>query len=360
MNAEELAQFYTHLGTLLNCSSDEALVLVKGYQRGTSAFFERYFARLTGVVLNDSPQTAAVEEDEEDDDEDANEYSKEASRRYKEYWVGEKQRQADMRRENVLRRGDATHILLVSNRASKGEHSEFMKNRTNPLVYKLVTQNPWEQSRDMFLKSLFREVIVQTLLQRDRTHGQHICKLLNVYRSGPSILLQMEPLHMTKYHMLLKLIGEKEGEYTIVERNRHSEIAKQIIIETFTIVKYFHEKYGFVHWDLHLKNIMNSADGTIKLIDFGLSLVIIDGAQIGRLYEANQDTYRLMWHIETLNVLYKKNVFSKAFTTLLERLQTQSHGQPFDYYIDELSTNPIINAVSGGRRRTRRKGTYMR
>ena len=45
----------------------------------------------------------------------------------------------------------------------------------------------------------------------------------------------------------------------------------------------FMHKLGYVHRDIKLENCMVDDDGVIKIVDFGMSTLCIEGSQCGRL-----------------------------------------------------------------------------
>lgn len=87
---------------------------------------------------------------------------------------------------------------------------------------------------------------------------RNICRIETCYYDG-----------ITYYIYLEKLNGCDLFEY--ISKNRmNSEIVRDIMIQTLEGLQYLHKK-GVVHGDIKLENTFMCNNGTIKIIDFGLS-----------------------------------------------------------------------------------------
>ena len=165
---------------------------------------------------------------------------------------------------------DETHI-------GQGGYGTIYKNRSEPYVYKVIDDYKRVENTNslLYLKTNFKEAIIQTLLQSDANYGKYVCRLYKVYRSGNNFVFRIEPLETT----LEKYIYENR-----FEESRDETLAKALL-KLIEILNYFYVTYGFNHYDMSLSNAMTVKAGTVaenlKLIDFGKSTVRFGEIQIG-------------------------------------------------------------------------------
>jgi hypothetical protein len=196
-----------------------------------------------------------------------------------------------------------------------------------------------------YLYTSFKEIVIQTLLQSDPTHGQFICKLHDVcVASNREIILKLEGLPMTYEDPLLTKL---ERGYYRESMVKNSTRIKEDLIKLFSILKHFRDKYEYQHYDLHFNNLMVDASGEFKLIDFGYeSYARIDGVNLGRLSVGEPDVYRF---IRTMRPILGLVPLTAEFKALLEKMEGESSDPkiPLDKFIDDLSKY----IVTGGRRK---------
>jgi len=314
--ADGQGEFYKNLGTILKCSPDETVALVKGLNknRWNDKFFATYFEKLPPV--------------------------------------------------SVMYRGNPSYgrypplpgqSLTVKDPRMKGEFSNVFTNTEGPFVYKVLDTSGYTKHSLPYLYTSFKEIVIQVLLQSDPTHGQYICKLHNVFSSsGREIILKLEGLPMTyENYLLTKIIEMRYNRETMV---KNSIKIKDNLIKLFTILKYFRDTYDYYHYDLHFNNLMVDAFGEFKLIDFGYeSYAKIDGVDVGRLGIGEPDIYRF---IRTMRPKLGPLSLTTEFKALLGKIEEESQDPkiPLDKFIDDLSKYTI---TEGGRRKrkTRRLAT---
>jgi len=266
--------FYTNLASVLNTTPELAEQLVLNYNKGDLEFFQTYFTYFpTAVFAVNNSKNSSV---------------------------------------NMT-------LFVEEENIGYGGFAAIKKNRAKPFVYKTFINRYSEEKRLQFIKPIFKEAIIQTLLQSDPKNGKHICKLYKVYRVGNECVFQIEPLETTI---------EKYFE------TNPTHITK-VIVKLLEIINYFKTTYGFSHNDLKLDNVMTVKQGNavagIKLIDFGLSSVQFDAVAIGKASKTRSDMqylfYSLSKHLEL-----EPNEFSNLIDTMLE-LPTDT---PIQTYIDML------------------------
>jgi len=258
-----MEQFYTNLRYILNISLEQAITLVTNFKTGDLDFFQTYFDALPSASFS-------------------TENSSENSVLYVE-------------EENI----------------GAGAFGTIKKNKTRPFVYKSLENKFFLSNPLTYLKSIFQEAIIQTLLQSDSSHGIYICKLYKLYKTGPNTcIFQMESLMMTT---LAKFIRDKEESY-IVNPEPLNKILQKHLIKILEIINYFNTAYGFSHNDLSLENIMVDRN-SIKLIDFGLSSINFGTIQIGKKLKSRMDQNYLCSKLATYLDI-NPNEFSKYLETL--------------------------------------------
>ena len=201
-----------------------------------------------------------------------------------------------------------------------------------------------------YVPNAFKEIVIQTLLQSDPTHGRFICKLHGVFVAAPNeIILKLESLPRSYKDYLLS--GILKMSYKRESMVANSNKIKEDLIRLFRILQHFRDAYGFQHYDLHFDNIMVDDAGEFKLIDFGYETYAqIDGVDVGRHGVGEPDVYRL---VRTLRPALVAVPFTAEFKTLLASIEAESYDRtiPLEYYIDKLSAYSI---AEGGRKKTRR------
>lgn len=189
-----------------------------------------------------------------------------------------------------------------------GAFSVLKRNRTKKYVYKSIGNAMYPgDKRILYLKLIFKEAIIQTLLQSDVSYGKHVCQIYKVYRYGNSCIFQMEPLDTT----LEKLIDIEAYEKNPEPIN---SLVLKVLIKVLEIINYFNKTYGFCHNDLSISNIMLPKTGNVvsqvKLIDFGQSSVKFGNIELGKPLKSRVDPqYLILKLFTTLDI--NPNEFSK-------------------------------------------------
>jgi len=214
--------FYAALESVLNITSEQAKTLVANFNSGDLAFFQTYFDALPTAKLQTTNTTSAN-----------------------------------------------TTLFIESEHIGEGGYGTVFKNRTQPYVYKFVTDYKRVNNKNSleYLKTNFKEAIIQTLLQSDPKYGKHVCHLYKVYRNNADFVFQLEPLETT----LEKYI------YTNRDKENLPEIVEKTLFKLILIINHFYVTYGFNQGDAGTSNTMtaNSQDfaENLKLIDFGVATI---------------------------------------------------------------------------------------
>ncbi|MDH4197968.1 MAG: serine/threonine-protein kinase, partial [Candidatus Aminicenantes bacterium] len=134
-----------------------------------------------------------------------------------------------------------------------------------------------------FDETLKRKVAVKAIGAKARRDPQAKARFLREARA----LSQLKHPHICLIHDYLE---ERDGDYLILEfidgRNLRHAVAGgldkgrklRIAAEIAEVLKVAHEK-GLVHRDLKPSNVMVTADGEVKVLDFGLSRIIEAGVR---------------------------------------------------------------------------------
>jgi len=222
-----------------------------------------------------------------------------------------------------------------------GAFGKIYKNKTNPFVYKYINQS------ESTLRTIFKEMIVQVLLQSDPVKGSNVCTLHAVYRTPTHIILKLEKLETTLYDFLWKLPRS--------EKNQNSLKLKELLLSLFGLLDYFFKKYAFVHDDLHGNNIMIVQRGDtiqLKLIDFGKSRSLLEKHT---LLEST-DIQKIIGWILTTSDLKASLYFSEALIHELQMLMALPEETSNQAYQTHLQDARVEDPVVGGRkiRKTRK------
>jgi hypothetical protein len=307
-----MEEFYKTLAAMIYCTPDEATALVKGLNanRWKDAFFTPYIEKLPSVT--------------------------------------------------ILYKGSAPYgvyppkiSITVKDPRMRGEFSNVFTNTEGPFVYKVLARGGYMKHSVPYIPNAFKEIVIQTLLQSDPTHGRFICKLHGVFVASPDeIILKLENLPRSKKDYLLSDVLKRTYKRELILEN--SNRIKDDLIKLFRILQHFRDAYGFYHYDLHFDNLMVDRAGELKIIDFGYETYAkIDGVDVGRSGVGEPDVYRL---IRTLRPALVSVAFTAEFNALLASIEAESYDRkiPLEYYIDKLSAYSV---AEGGKRKTRKRRT---
>lgn len=271
--------FYTNLESILNITQIQAKQLVSQFSSGDLDFFQTYFNVLPTAKFTTNNVSGNTTLNTDD--------------------------------ENI----------------GAGAFGIIKKNRTRSLVYKSLVNRYSSDKRLKYLKPIFQEIIVQTLLQSDANYGKYVCILNKVYRVGNDCVFQMEQLETT----LGSYIQSNEEAY-MANPEPINNVLLKTLLEVLEILNYFNATYGFSHNDLSLDNIMIKKDGSNpKLIDFGLSSINFGNIQIGKQLKSRIDPSYLL----TKLALYL-DINPSKFSKSLEILAMLPPETPIQTYIDNL------------------------
>ena len=321
------ARLASSLANVIGDSAERAMRLIENIKTGDLEFFEGYFNKLPGINFSTN---------------------------------------ANAESKNGI-------IYITGKSIGEGSYGSVFKNRNNPYVYKLVadkSKNKGDvQKKKRFLKGVFQELIIQTLLQSDEKYGDKICKIYKIYRKDDAFILKLQALECTLIDRL------RLDRPNIVDKNKFSKFVVDLILNVNEMLDYLYEKYGFRHQDLHEENIMTVYKGDIisnmTIIDFGRSCVNFEDVKIGQFdkdieHDVNQiikDLYKFgskqgtpvisnrlieimkPFHFDDM-VVYDDDGLPKFFPDL----------KPLKTLLSELKNGPITNNVTGGRK-TRGKRT---
>jgi serine/threonine protein kinase len=295
-------ELYLTLASILTTTPSLAERLVKEFSSGDQAFFQHYFDALPTAKLA----------------------------------------------RNSTKNNTVNATLFINDRSvGKGAFGLLEKNRSLPYVYKVISDQPKERLKH--LKSLFREIIIQTLLICDPEYGHYVCQIYKVYKTGigNTCIFKLERLEVTLRERIQQLNSSGSPE-------KNTSEVRSVMLEIFKVLAYFRTKYGFYHNDLHLENIMTTREGPItdiKLIDFGFSTVNFEGINMSKGNSSLNRKSDCLTLIYFLNI-YLKNVIPE-FVALLSKLLKLPEATPISDYIDLLK--PV-----GGKRVTRRNRRLRR
>jgi serine/threonine protein kinase len=276
--------FYTTLGAVLNTTPEKAETLVTQFGKGDMDFFQSYFEELPSAKL------------EEGDEKNTS--------------------------VNVT--------LFVNDNLGSGGYGSVKRNRNKQFAYKIVPDRESSAKRLLYLKSIYKEAIIQTLLQCDPKYGKYICKLFKVYKVGNDCVFQVEIIQTT----FEQYFRSFEESYMEDPAPLNATVLK-VAVKVLEILNHFRTKYGFNHNDLSLSNIMTAKQGNtaeqLKLIDFGKSSVKFGNIEIGKPLQTRIDTQYFLsklWGELDLN--------TTEFSGLIQTLSELPADTPYKTYVDAL------------------------
>lgn len=115
------------------------------------------------------------------------------------------------------------------------------------------------------LRAVFLEAFIQTVLGMDAIYGKHVCQLYGIYRVRKADGSFMLALQMER-------VFPPDWANPAVDHRR-------ILMTVGSTMQYMNYMYTLYHGDLHYGNIMMDQKGDVKLIDFGMSCIQLNGRQ---------------------------------------------------------------------------------
>ena len=300
--------FYKSLAAVINTTKKRAKELVANYNTADLGFFQTYFDGLKSIKFEESGEA----------------------------------------------KNDSVNLTLFvhENAVGAGAFGVIKKNKGKPYVYKSIVDNWPPEKRLLYLRAIFKEAIVQTLLQSDTSYGKHVCTLSAIYRNDNNCVFQLEPLGID----LSKYIASAADPTTVCP----------ILVRLMEIISYFKTKYGFSHNDLKLNNVMTVKEGNVlgnlKLIDFGNSSIKVGTVEFGKPSKSSPDMF-LLFHSLKMELEGKayasNNVDEKLLASPIfkaaESLSELPAETPIQNYIDV-----IKGLTKGGSRRSRHNRRAVR
>jgi serine/threonine protein kinase len=207
-----------------------------------------------------------------------------------------------------------------------GDSGAIYKRITMQRIKNVIPDKNRNYLNELFHRELFIEAFVQTLLQSDTKYGKNIARLDGIYKDGIVDETNNLPLSQRKYTYFYKM---ENVPYTFpgfvkTLTNVTSEMASKFQ-EIGAILEYFMDTYGFFHRDLHGGNIMFDTSGNIKLIDFGMSCIDVNGIQ----YSVNNDECMSFDLFVLITYLLEQNIIPELNDKFKELL---SDRQGFDIF----------------------------
>ena len=133
---------------------------------------------------------------------------------------------------------------------------------------------------EKFHRELYIEAFIQCLLQCDTKYGNNIAKISNMYADTLVKTTSTLPLTSRRYIYYYKMENIPFTLKTYINSLSTPEKTFGHKLEKLgDILSHFRDTYGFYHRDLHGGNIMFDKWGNIKLIDFGMSCIHLNGVQ---------------------------------------------------------------------------------
>jgi len=182
----------------------------------------------------------------------------------------------------IGRAGRLGRNVILPEPISKGAVGEIYMNQDRTVIYKKIVIGGIQQQKEWMIRQTFLEVFIQTVLGLDPDFGHNICHVTNMYRSRELVrrgrgantdadmilYIKMEPIAYTLGSIIDKITDS--GAVTMAALSPY-------FYQLGKVLDGLKKRYGFAHRDLHTGNIMFRNDGTLVLIDFGLSCITYGG-----------------------------------------------------------------------------------
>ena len=187
---------------------------------------------------------------------------------------------------------------LLPEPIAKGAVGEIYMSEDRTMIYKKIIISGVQQQREWMIRQTYMEAFIQTVLGLDPDYGKNICQITNLYRSRE------------------------------VVRQGRSDKGGDIVLFI---------QMNFSHRDLHTGNVMFQADGTLVLIDFGMSCMTVDGVTYSvltsNILPAESKTLvpaRVDAPCESYDILIYLTSFGQGFGLALEGAEQEKFVSLFD------------------------------
>jgi serine/threonine protein kinase len=230
---------------------------------------------------------------------------------------------------------------LLPEPIAKGAVGEIYMSEDRTMIYKKIIISGVQQQREWMIRQTYMEAFIQTVLGLDPDYGKNICQITNLYRSrevvrqgrsdkGGDIVLfiQMKPIAQTLENVINKITAG--GDFKIADLSPYWA-------QLGSVLGGLKRKYNFSHRDLHTGNVMFQADGTLVLIDFGMSCMTVDGVTYSvltsNILPAESKTLvpaRVDAPCESYDILIYLTSFGQGFGLALEGAEQEKFVSLFD------------------------------
>lgn len=229
---------------------------------------------------------------------------------------------------------------IVKPGIGKGSYGEVSLSAKG-LIYKeirLERTNPF--NLEMEIREIFLEVFIQTVLNTNMQFDGRIPRVFHIYRSNNTPERELV-LYIVMENVPISLKGYLETQLKINGADKLDIVdVVPVFIQLGTLLNDLHAKYGFYHRDLHAGNIMFNAAGTLNIIDYGKSCLVINDVTYA-LEHGPCHSYDLLILLIYL-LQYNSNFFHNSVLNMFRDLLTSTNNIDFYTYAIELGKRNYV------------------